>query len=73
MIFCIYEENMNKPVRMITPALERAAFEKIITDVFAKYRDNLMCSQKILDEIVVDASKQVREQLQGLSRTYLTK
>ena len=64
---------MNKPIRMITPTLERAAFEEIIKNVFAKYRDNLMCSQKILDEITTEASKQIREQLQRISRTYLTK
>ena len=64
---------MTKPVRMITPTLERAAFEEIIKEVFAKYRDNLMCSQSILDEITIDASKKIREQLQGLSRSHLAK
>ena len=64
---------MNKPMRMITPTLEREAFEKIIKNVFSKYRDNLMCSQSILDSITIDAARRIREQFQGTSRTYLTK
>jgi len=64
---------MNQPVRMITPELPREAFEDIIVDIFSKYRDNLMCSQEILDSITIEATDRIREQLQGLSRTYLTK
>jgi hypothetical protein len=64
---------MDKPKRMITEQLERKAFEKIIRDVFAKYRDNLMCSQAILDSISKDASAEIRGQLQGVTRDYILK
>lgn len=64
---------MDKPKRMVNDDLERKAFEKIIHDVFSKYKDNLMCSQSILDEIARDATKQIRQQLQGLHRDYVLK
>ena len=64
---------MNKPKRMITEELERKAFEKIIHDVFSKYKDNLMCSQAILDSIIKDATDQIRLQLQGVTRDYIVK
>jgi hypothetical protein len=64
---------MDKPKRMITENLERKAFEKIIHDVFSKYKDNLMCSQSILDSIIKDSTEQIRQQLQGVSRDYILK
>ncbi len=64
---------MNKPKRMITEQLERKAFEQIIHDVFAKYKDNLMCSQSILDSITEDAIIQIRQQLQGTKQEYIVK
>jgi len=64
---------MDKPKRMITEQLERKAFEKIIHDVFSKYKDNLMCSQSILDSITKDATIQIRQQLQGVKREYIVK
>ena len=64
---------MDKPKRMITEELERKAFEKIIHDVFSKYKDNLMCSQSILDSITEDATIQIRLQLQGVTRDYIVK
>jgi len=64
---------MDKPKRMITEELERKAFEKIIHDVFSKYKDNLMCSQSILDSITEDATIQIRQQLQGVKREYIVK
>ena len=64
---------MNKPVRMITPTLERKAFEKIIHDVFSKYKDNLMCSDDIMNSIIKEATIQIREQLQGVSKDYILK
>ena len=54
--------------RMITPMLERKAFEEIIRSTFKKYKDNLMCSDSTMNDIITDASKEIREQLQGLSR-----
>ena len=59
---------MEKQKRWITPNIERKAFEEIISSTFKKYRDNLMCSEPILEEIIHEVSKSVREQLQGLSR-----
>ena len=64
---------MDKPKRMITENLERKAFEKIIHDVFSKYKDNLMCSQSILDSIIKDSTEQIRQQLQGIHRDYILK
>ena len=59
---------MEKQKRWVTPAIERKAFEDIITTTFKRYRDNLMCSDAIMDEIIIQVSKSIREQLQGLSR-----
>jgi len=59
--------------RWITEDLERRAFEDIIRKTFEKYKDNLMCSQDTMDEIIVDATKDIREQLQGLKRNYIKK
>jgi hypothetical protein len=59
--------------RWITEDLERRAFEDIIRKTFEKYKDNLMCSQDTMDEIIVDATKEIREQLQGLKRDYIKK
>jgi len=59
---------MNKDKRMITPFLERKAFEDIIRKTFQRYKDNLMCSQDTMEDIVREASKEIREQLQGVSR-----
>ena len=59
---------MNKQKRFISPGIERKAFEEIISSTFRKYKDNLMCSEVILEEIIKDATKSIREQLQGLSR-----
>ncbi len=53
---------------MITPGLERKAFEDIIASTFRRYKDNLMCSEAILEEMIKIATKDIREQLQGLSR-----
>ena len=64
---------MEKPKRMITEQLERKAFEQIIHDVFSKYKDNLMCSQSILDSITEDATIQIRAQLQGVKKDYILK
>jgi len=59
---------MSKQKRFITPHIERKAFEEIISNTFSKYKDNLMCSETILREIIKDATKSIREQIQGLSR-----
>jgi hypothetical protein len=59
--------------RWITEDLERKAFEDIIRTTFEKYKDNLMCSQDTMDDIIVDATQEIRKQLQGLKRSYLKK
>ena len=59
---------MEKQKRWIAPDIERKAFEDIISTTFKKYRDNLMCSETILEEIIREVSKSIRDQLQGLSR-----
>ena len=59
---------MEKQKRWVAPNLERKAFEEIISTTFKKYRDNLMCSEAILEEIIREVSKSIRDQLKGLSR-----
>jgi hypothetical protein len=59
--------------RWITDELERKAFEEIIRQTFNRYKDNLMCSQDTIDHIIEDVTKEIRKQLQGISRDYLTK
>jgi hypothetical protein len=59
---------MEKQKRMVTPSLERKAFEEIIKRTFNKYKDNLMCSEEIMNQIIKDSTNEIREQLQGLSR-----
>ncbi len=64
---------MEQNKRWITDDLERKAFEEIIRQTFNHYKDNLMCSQDTMDQIVTDVTKEIRMQLQGISRNYLTK
>jgi len=64
---------MTQEKRWITEDLERKAFEDIIRKIFVKYKDNLMCSQDTMDDIIVDATQEIRQQLQGLKRDYLKK
>ncbi len=59
--------------RWITEELERKAFEVIIRKTFEKYKDNLMCSSETMENIIIEAAKEIRLQLQGLKREYLTK
>jgi GH35 family endo-1,4-beta-xylanase len=64
---------MEEEKRWITEKLARKAFEDIIRTTFEKYKDNLMCSQDTMDDIIVDATQEIREQLQGLKRDYIKK
>ena len=59
---------MDKSKRWVTPSLERIAFEDIITTTFRRYKDNLMCSNVILEEIIQKVTEDIRGQLQGLSQ-----
>jgi hypothetical protein len=69
----IGEYIMNQEKRWITESLERKAFEDIIRKAFNKYKDNLMCSQETMNNIIIDVTREIREQLQGLKRDYLKK
>jgi hypothetical protein len=64
---------MDQEKRWINENLERKAFEDIIRKTFIKYKDNLMCSQETMDDIIVEATREIREQLQGIKREYLKK
>ena len=64
---------MDQAKRWINEDLERKAFEDIIRKAFAKYKDNLMCSQETMDDIIVEVTREIREQLQGIKREYLKK
>lgn len=60
-------------IRMIDESTERQAFEDIIGRTFQKYRDNIMCSQSILDEITIKVTQEIRDQLKGIKREYIIK
>ena len=64
---------MEHSKRWITEYLERKAFEEIIRQTFSRYKDNLMCSQDTMDKIISDVTKEIRDQLQGTSKEYITK
>ena len=64
---------MSQSKRWITEYLERKAFEDIIRQTFTRYKDNLMCSQDTLDEITKSVTTEIRKQLQGIKREYITK
>jgi len=64
---------MEQSKRWITEYLERKAFEEIIRQTFTRYKDNLMCSQDTMDKIISEVTKDIRDQLQGISKDYMTK
>ena len=64
---------MNQAKRYINQYLERKAFEQIIRQTFEKYKDNLMCSRDTMDSIIQDVTKEIRQQLQGITRKYIEK
>jgi hypothetical protein len=64
---------MEQVKRWINEDLERKAFEDIISQTFQRYKDNLMCSQDTMDHIILEVAKEIREQLTGIKREYLTK
>ena len=51
---------MSQSKRWITEYLERKAFEDIIRQTLIRYKDNLMCSQDTLDEIIKSVTEQRR-------------
>jgi hypothetical protein len=64
---------MNQSKRWITDYLERKAFEDIIRQTFLRYKDNMMCSQDTLEKIISNVTTEIRQQLQGVTKKYLTK
>lgn len=64
---------MDQTKRWITEYLERKAFEDIIRQIFTQYKDNMMCSQDILDNIIVAVTSEIRKQLKGITRDYINK
>ena len=64
---------MSNLKRFITEELERKAFEDIVRNVIMKYKDNVMCSGEIMETIITESTKEIREQLTGLSRKYIEK
>jgi histone H3/H4 len=45
------------------PNIQRNPFEKIIKDVFEKYRDNVACAADVMDEIIDQVTEKIRAQL----------
>ncbi|KAA3615804.1 MAG: hypothetical protein D8M58_16585 [Calditrichaeota bacterium] len=45
------------------PNIQREPFEKIVKDVFNKYRDNVVCASDIMDRIIEDVTAKIRDQL----------
>ena len=45
------------------PNIQREPFEKIVKDVFGKYRDNVACAEDIMDNIINDVTSKIRDQL----------
>jgi hypothetical protein len=64
---------MNQSKRWINDYLERKAFEDIIRQTFLRYKDNMMCSQDTLEKIINNVTTEIRQQLQGVTRKYITK
>ncbi len=46
-----------------SPNIHREPFEKIIQDVFNRYRDNVVCASDIMDKIIEDVTCKIRDQL----------
>ena len=60
---------MERRKKWINPNIERKAFENIIREVFMRYKDNLLCSEDTIEEIIKDATRRIRNQLQGLTNS----
>ena len=60
---------MERRKKWINPDIERKAFENIIREVFMSYKDNLLCSQDTIEDIIKDATSRIRNQLKGLTNS----
>ena len=45
------------------PNVNRESFEKIVKDVFKRYRDNVACADDIMDRIINDVTSKIRDQI----------
>ena len=52
-----------KRKQLKNPNIQREPFEKIVKDVFNKYRDNVACAEDIMDNIIEDVTSSIRDQL----------
>lgn len=55
--------DLKKRKHLKNPNVQREPFEKIIKDVFDKYRDNVACSNDIMNNIIEDVTGRIRDQL----------
>ena len=46
--------------------VRRRNFEEIVQDIFQEYKDNMLLSKDIADEILHRISTEIRKQLKGL-------
>ena len=56
-------KKFKKRTKMINPETGRLVFEEIIQNTFKKYRDNIVCSDDIIQKIKDDIAQQIRTQL----------
>ena len=50
----------------INAEVERIPFERIVKETFQKYKDNIMCSQETIDNMINDITEKIREQLKEI-------
>jgi hypothetical protein len=55
--------DLKKRKQIKNPKIQREPFEKIIKDVFNKYRDNVACANDIMDSIIDEVTSRIRNQL----------
>ena len=48
------------------PEVTRKTFEEIVQEIFQEYKDNMLLSKDIADEILHRISTEIRRQLKGL-------
>ena len=67
--------NKDKDFEIVRDCLggDNKAFEEIISQAFQHYKDNLMCSQETMNQIIQEVTQEIRKQLSGITREYLVK
>jgi signal recognition particle GTPase len=48
------------------PEVKRKTFEEIVQEIFQEYKDNMLISKDIADEILHRITTEIRRQLKGL-------